>query len=70
MKVIILFGVWCVLFVLCWPLALIGLFVAPLIWLISIPLMLLGLVLRALFAVVRAILFLPSRILSFGSGRG
>lgn len=63
MKVILIFFVWCGLFVLCWPLALLALVLAPLIWLISLPFRLLGLVIAAVFALVRAMLFLPARLL-------
>jgi hypothetical protein len=54
---------WCILLVLCWPLALVLLICMPLIWLISLPLRLIGISLVALFALVKALLFLPARIL-------
>jgi len=54
---------WCILLVLCWPLALVLLICMPLIWLISLPLRLIGISLDALFALVKALLFLPARIL-------
>lgn len=63
MKVLILFVAWCVLLVLCWPLALLALVLAPVVWVLSIPLRLLGLALHAGFSLVRAVLFLPSRLL-------
>jgi len=66
MKVIIAFGVWCILFVLCWPLAILAMMLAPLVWLLSIPFLLLRLLLQAGFALLRAILFLPARLLSIG----
>lgn len=59
----LLFIGWCILFVLCWPLALLALVAAPLVWLVSLPLRLLGITLEAVFAVVRALLFLPARLL-------
>jgi hypothetical protein len=49
--------------VLAWPVALLLLVLAPLIWLLSLPLRLLGLVLDAVFAFVRAVLMLPARLL-------
>ena len=55
--------VWCVLFVLCWPLALAVLLLWPLFWLLSLPFRLLGITFDALFALLRAILFLPARLL-------
>ncbi len=54
---------WLLLFVLCWPLALLALLLWPLLWLVSLPLRLVGITLDALFALLRAILFLPARIL-------
>jgi hypothetical protein len=54
---------WCLLFVLCWPLALLALVLWPLVWLISLPFRLVGLTFEALFAFLKAILFLPARIL-------
>jgi hypothetical protein len=63
MKVLILFIGWCILFVLCWPLALLALVLLPLIWLISLPLRLIGITVSAVFALIRAVLFLPARLL-------
>lgn len=63
MKALILFILWCILFVLCWPVALAALVVLPLVWLISLPLRLIGISLEAVFAFLRALLFLPARIL-------
>jgi len=59
------FLIWCVLFVVCWPLALLALVLWPLIWLISLPLRLLGITLEAVFALLRAVLFLPARLLGY-----
>jgi len=55
--------VWCVLFVLCWPLALAVLVLWPLVWLLSLPFRLVGIAFDALFALLRAILLLPARLL-------
>lgn len=63
MKALILLVAWCILLVLCWPLALLALILFPLVWLISLPLRLLGITFEALFALVRAVLFLPARLL-------
>jgi hypothetical protein len=63
MKALILFIGWCLLFVLCWPAALLALVLFPIIWLISLPLRILGITLEAVFGLLRAILFLPARIL-------
>ncbi len=63
MKVLILFVAWCILFLLCWPVALIALLLLPLVWLLSLPLRLVGITVGAVFALLRAILFLPARLL-------
>jgi hypothetical protein len=57
------FLAWLILFLLCWPLALLALVLYPLVWLISIPFRLLGITLEAVFELLRAILFLPARVL-------
>jgi len=54
---------WLVLLVLCWPLALLALILWPFVWLISLPFRLVGITFDALFALLRAILFLPARVL-------
>ena len=69
MKALILFIGWCILFVLCWPIALLALVLMPLVWLLSLPLRLLGIGFEALFALLRALLFLPARVLGY-AGRG
>lgn len=63
MKVLIFFVGWCLLFVLSWPVALLALLLAPLVWLLSLPLQLLGITLGAAFALLRALLLLPARLL-------
>ena len=54
---------WLLLFVLCWPLALLALVLWPVIWLLTIPLRILGIGVEAVFELLRAILFLPARLL-------
>jgi hypothetical protein len=56
---------WCLLFVLCWPLAILAIVLWPLLWLLSLPFRLVGITFEALFALLRAILFLPARILGY-----
>lgn len=63
MKVLLFFIGWCLLFVLSWPIALLALVLAPLVWLLSLPLMLVGITLGAVFAFIKALLFLPARLL-------
>ena len=57
------FLLWLLLFILCWPLALLALFLWPIVWLISLPFHLVGITFEALFALLRAILWLPARVL-------
>ena len=57
------FLLWCILFVLCWPLALLALIVYPFVWLLLLPLRLLGVAVHGVFALLSAILFLPVRVL-------
>jgi len=68
MKTLIAVVVWCILFVLCWPLALLALAVWPICWLLALPFRLVGITFSALFALLRAILFLPARVLGGRSG--
>ena len=65
MKLLIFIVGWGILFVLCWPLALLALVLFPFIWLLSIPFRLVGITLHALFAFIRALLFLPARLLGW-----
>lgn len=67
MKMALLLVGWCVLLVLSWPIALAVLFLAPLVWLLSLPLRLLGLLIDAVFALLRAIVMLPARLLGHRS---
>jgi len=57
------FLLWLILLVLCWPLALLALLVYPLVWLLSLPLRLLGLTVDAVFELLKAIITLPARVL-------
>ncbi len=54
---------WLILLVICWPLALLALILYPLIWLLSIPFRLLGITIEGVFALFRAIIMLPARVL-------
>jgi len=64
MKTLLGLLVWCLIFVLCWPLALLVLVMWPIVWLISLPFRLVGITFEALFALLRAALMLPARLLS------
>lgn len=65
MKSFLGFIAWCILFMLCWPVALLALVLWPVVWLLSLPLRLVGLVVEAVFALLRAVLFLPARLLGY-----
>ena len=57
------FLLWLILFVLCWPLALLALVLYPFVWLLLLPFRLLGVAVEGVFELLRAILFLPSLLL-------
>jgi hypothetical protein len=57
------FLLWCLLLVVCWPLALFALIAYPFVWLLLLPLRLLGIAVHGVFELLRAILFLPVRVL-------
>ena len=60
---LLLFIGWCLLFVLSWPIAFLALLLAPLVWLLSLPLRLIGITVGAVFALIGAVLMLPARLL-------
>jgi len=66
MKTLLTLVAWCLLWVVCWPLALAVLLLWPLVWLLSLPFRLIGITFDAVFALLRAILLLPSRLLGLG----
>jgi hypothetical protein len=57
------FLLWLLLLVLCWPLALLALVLWPVVWLISIPFRILGIAFEGVFALLRALILLPARLL-------
>jgi len=63
MRLFLGFIAWCLLFVLCWPLAILALVLYPVVWLLSLPLRLIGITVGAVFALLKVILFLPARLL-------
>jgi len=63
MKLFIGLVLWCLLFLFSWPLAILALVLYPFVWLISLPLRLIGITVGAAFALVKAIIFLPARLL-------
>ncbi len=61
------FLLWIVLFIFCWPLALLALLLYPLVWLLLLPFRLLGIAVDGVFELIRAAIMLPARLL--GGGR-
>ena len=57
------FLLWCILFVLCWPVALLALFLYPIVWLLTLPLRILGIAVGGVLALLSALFFLPARLL-------
>jgi hypothetical protein len=60
------FFLWVILLVLCWPLALLAIVLYPIIWLVLLPFRLVGIAVEGVFAFLRAIVFLPARVLGGG----
>ena len=58
------FLLWCLLFVLCWPVALLALILYPLVWLLLLPFRLLGIAVEGVLKLVWAIVTLPFRVLA------
>jgi len=63
MKLLLTLLLWAILLALCWPLALLVLLAWPVLWLLSIPFRIVATAMAALLALVKAILFLPARLL-------
>jgi hypothetical protein len=55
------FLLWCILLVLCWPLALLALILYPLVWLLLLPFRLVGIAVGGVLELVRAIILFPAR---------
>lgn len=64
MKVFISLVLWCFLLVICWPIALIMLFLFPLFWLLLLPFKIVGLTIELVFRLISAVLLFPFRIFS------
>jgi len=57
------FLLWCILLVLCWPLALVALVLYPIVWLILLPFRIAGIAVAGVLALLWALLILPARVL-------
>jgi len=57
------FLLWCLLLIVCWPLALAALVLYPFVWLLLLPFRIVGIAVGGVFELLKAILFLPARVL-------
>jgi len=57
------FLLWCILLVMCWPLALLALVLYPFVWLVLLPFRIVGIAVGGVLELVKAIIFLPARVL-------
>ena len=57
------FLLWCILLVLCWPVALLALILYPLVWLLLLPFRILGIAVTGVLELLRGIILLPARVL-------
>jgi hypothetical protein len=60
---VLTFLLWLLLFVLCWPIALLALLLYPIVWLLLLPFRLLGVAVEGIFELLRSLILLPSRLL-------
>jgi len=57
------FFLWCILFVLCWPIALLALVLYPIVWLLTLPFRIVGIAVGGVLGLLSALFFLPIRLL-------
>lgn len=57
------FFLWCILLIICWPVALFALVAYPIVWLLLLPFRIVGIAFHGVFALLRALFFLPVRVL-------
>jgi hypothetical protein len=60
----IAFILWCILFVICWPVALLALVLYPLVWLFLLPFRIVGIAVHGVLEIIRAAVLLPARLLA------
>jgi hypothetical protein len=68
MRFLMLVVLWCLLFAVAWPLAVLALVLLPILWLLSIPFQILGFLVGAVLAFIKALFFLPARLLGYRAG--
>ena len=56
------FLLWCILFVLCWPLAVVALVIYPVVWLLLLPLRIVGIAVGSVLALLWALVILPAKV--------
>ena len=57
------FLLWCILFILCWPVALVALVLYPFVWLVLLPFRIVGIAVGGVLELLSALFFLPVRLL-------
>jgi len=57
------FFLWCILFILCWPIALLALVLYPIVWLLTLPFRIVGIAVGGVLGLISALFFLPVRVL-------
>jgi hypothetical protein len=57
------FFLWCILLVVCWPVALLALVLYPIVWVLTLPFRLVGIAVNGVFSLLSALFFLPVRVL-------
>ncbi len=67
MRTLMVIVLWCLLLLLCWPLAILALFVLPFVWFLLLPFRIVGVVIEASLAFIKALLYLPARVLGHRS---
>lgn len=58
------FLAWCLLFVICWPVALLALIIYPFVWLLLLPFRIVGIAVHGVLALIAAVILFPARLLS------
>jgi hypothetical protein len=62
---VVKFLIWCILLVLCWPLAIAALLLYPIVWLLLLPFKILGIAVEGVLELFRALITLPARMFSY-----
>ncbi len=57
------FLLWLLLFIVCWPIAILALVLWPIVWLLTLPFRLVGIAVEGVFGLLRGLILLPARVL-------